>query len=154
MRVFGESCTLSDISSMRRRTVRDERLTLSKTERCSGQTESTTATRHSLMKSPSENGFIRRARMRETSYLARTILSASAVCLRKNDVVFCRLPDNLSMASFLSTEDIDPKFDARCSASQWRRMLNSLRTATVFKHMRHWACPKRSIKSICPSTLD
>ena len=29
--------------------------------------ESTTATRHSLMKSPSENGFIRRARMRETS---------------------------------------------------------------------------------------
>ena len=30
-------------------------------------TESTTATRHSLVKSPSENGFIRRARMRETS---------------------------------------------------------------------------------------
>ena len=54
-----------DISSMRRRTVRDERLTLSKTERCSGHTESTTATWHSLMKSPSENGFIQRARMRE-----------------------------------------------------------------------------------------
>ena len=56
-----------DISSMRRRTVRDERLTVSKTERCSGQTESTTATGHSLMKSPSENGFTQRARMRETS---------------------------------------------------------------------------------------
>ena len=67
MRVFSESCTLSDISSIRQRTARDERLTFSKTERCSGQTESTTATRHSLMKSPSENGFIRRARMRETS---------------------------------------------------------------------------------------
>ena len=40
--VFSESCTLSDISSMRQWTVRDERLTLSKTERSSGQTESTT----------------------------------------------------------------------------------------------------------------
>ena len=66
MRVFSESCTLFDIS-IRRRTVRDEKLMLSKTERCSGQTESTTATWHSLMKSPSENGVIRRARMRETS---------------------------------------------------------------------------------------
>ena len=55
------------ISSMRRRTVRDETLTVSKIERCSGQTESTTATWHSLMKSPFENGFIQRARMRETS---------------------------------------------------------------------------------------
>ena len=52
------------------------------------------------------------------------MLSASAVCLRKNEVVFCRLPDNLSMASFVSAEDIDAKFDARCSASKWRRMLN------------------------------
>ena len=29
------------------------------------------------------------------------------------------------MASFLSAGDIDAKFDARCYASQWRRMLNS-----------------------------
>ena len=32
--------------------------------------------------------------------------------MRKNEVVFCRLPDNLSMASFLSAEDIDTKCDA------------------------------------------
>ena len=31
------------------------------------QTESTTATWHSLVKSPYDNGFIQRARMRETS---------------------------------------------------------------------------------------
>ena len=59
--------TNCDISSMRRQTVRDERLTVSKTERCPGQTESTTSTWQSVMKSPSENGFIQRARMRETS---------------------------------------------------------------------------------------
>ena len=69
-----------DISSMRRRTVRDERFTLSKTEHCSGQTESTTATWHSLMKSQSENGFIRRARMPQQFACGRTKLF-SAGCL-------------------------------------------------------------------------
>ena len=60
-----------------------------------------------------------------TSYNWHTILlSASAVCLRENEVVFCKLPDNLSIAYFLSAEDVDAKFDARCSASQCRRMLN------------------------------
>ena len=54
---------------------------------------------------------------------------------------FLQVADTLSMASFLSAGDIDPKCDARCSASQWRRKLNYLRTATVFKYniMRHWA---------------
>ncbi|KAK3885024.1 hypothetical protein Pcinc_010679 [Petrolisthes cinctipes] len=44
---YSESCTLLDISSVRRRTVHDERLTLSKAERFSGQTQSTTAMSHS-----------------------------------------------------------------------------------------------------------
>ena len=46
-------------------------------------------------------------RCTEPHNLTRNMLSASAVYLWKNEVVFCRLPDNLSMASFLSAEDVD-----------------------------------------------
>ena len=64
----------------------------------------------------------------------------------ENEVLFCRLPDSLTMASFLSAADVNAKLDVGCRVSQWQRTLYSLRTATVFKQMRHWACPKCSVK--------
>ena len=109
---------------MRRQTVWGER------QNAFQDRQSITTMMHSLIKCPSVKSFICWARKRDT-IAGECHLSASAVCLRRSEVLYCRLPESLTMTSFLSAADIDAKLDAWCCLSKWRCTLYSLRTVNL-----------------------